>query len=164
MRSLRRIRAEHSCGGTAAAVTARGWSNIASIRCEDKQSVAQLLFSPYSSAHLCHRFYSPTSLRPLSRFPPFEVDLFLCTTINNKPLTSHSKTEARQGQRGCGGGGARGDDEEEGRGGEGGAGLPLVSGVMSFSKCLLHLTGTISLRRAPDGCGTGTGTVGGHDV
>lgn len=42
--------------------------------------------------------------------------------------------------------------------------MPLVSGVMSFSKCLLHLTGTFSLRRAPDGCGTGTGTVGGHDV
>lgn len=162
MRSLRRNRAEHSSGGRAAAVTARGWLNIASIRCEDKQSVAQLLFAPNSSAHLCHRFYSPTSLRPLSRFPLSRLTFsFAQPLITNH---SHPTPKRRQGRANAGAVVPEGDDEEEGRGGEGGAGLPLVSGVMSFSKCLLHLTGTISLRRAPDGCGTGTGTVGGHDV
>lgn len=113
MRSLRRIRAEHSCGCRAGAVMARGWSNIASIRCEDKQSVAQLLFAPNSSAHLCHRFQSPTSLPSLPLFPPFEVDLFLCTTINNKPLTAHSKTEAWRANAGAEEVAAEGDDEEE---------------------------------------------------
>lgn len=52
-------------------------------------------------------YIPPLSYPPLPPpllLPPFQVDLSLCTTINNKPLIAHSKTKARRGQSGCRGG------------------------------------------------------------